>query len=196
MDRLLPDPPVLTRWRRRMETVPHGLPTAFMFTVSVAALAVGSLFVAGAALPGHPRPIRPMRRIRRARRTRRPTPARPSSRHPTAVLRWVTERRRRPMSTPRATGGPAIMGTRMNRRRRRRGATTTTRRDDPRGRRGWRATIAMAHGRRPPRDPRITTPPHRHLRRHRRARTANRTTGPRESSGSPRPSSVHRSGGR
>jgi len=56
MERLLPAPPVLARWRRRIEALPHGLPTALTFTISVAALALGSMFVAGVALPGHPRP--------------------------------------------------------------------------------------------------------------------------------------------
>ncbi len=58
MTRLLPPRPALSRWRRRVGALPHGLPTALTFTVSVGALILGSSLVVGAGLPraGSPGP--------------------------------------------------------------------------------------------------------------------------------------------
>jgi hypothetical protein len=55
MDRLLPARPPLARWRRHIEMLPHGLPTALTFTISVAAFLFGSMLVVGSALPSGPR---------------------------------------------------------------------------------------------------------------------------------------------
>ncbi len=56
MTRLLPSRPVLSRSRRHLGAIPHGLPTALTFTLSVAALLLGSSLLAGAAIPATPPP--------------------------------------------------------------------------------------------------------------------------------------------
>ena len=51
MNRLVPDRPALARARRHIGALPHGLPTALVFTVAVAVLMVGSFAVVDKALP-------------------------------------------------------------------------------------------------------------------------------------------------
>jgi hypothetical protein len=51
MNRLVPDRPVLARVRRHIGAMPHGLPTALLFSVSVVALMVGSFIAVDRALP-------------------------------------------------------------------------------------------------------------------------------------------------
>ncbi len=50
MTRLLPDRPALSRFRRSLGALPHGLPTALTFSVSVAVLLIGSSLIVGAGL--------------------------------------------------------------------------------------------------------------------------------------------------
>jgi hypothetical protein len=56
MNRLVPDRPVLARVRRHVGALPHGLPTALLFTAAVAALLFGSFVVVDQALPVLMRP--------------------------------------------------------------------------------------------------------------------------------------------
>jgi hypothetical protein len=56
MNRLVPDRPVLARVRRHVGALPHGLPTALLFTAAVAALMFGSFVVVDKALPVLMRP--------------------------------------------------------------------------------------------------------------------------------------------
>jgi hypothetical protein len=51
MNRLVPDRPALARARRHIGALPHGLPTALLFTAAVAALMLGSFVVVDEALP-------------------------------------------------------------------------------------------------------------------------------------------------
>ena len=51
MNRLVPSRPPLARVRRHVGALPHGLPTALLFTAAVAALMLGSFVVVDRALP-------------------------------------------------------------------------------------------------------------------------------------------------
>ena len=51
MNRLVPSRPPLARLRRRVGALPHGLPTALLFTAAVAVLMLGSFVVVDKALP-------------------------------------------------------------------------------------------------------------------------------------------------
>jgi hypothetical protein len=57
MHRLLPNPPPLSGVRRQLGALPHGMPTAVTFSVSVAGIAVTSLLVVEAAMPGRIGPV-------------------------------------------------------------------------------------------------------------------------------------------
>lgn len=56
MTRLVPSRPPLARVRRHVGALPHGLPTALLFTAAVGALILGSFFVVDEAVPVLMRP--------------------------------------------------------------------------------------------------------------------------------------------
>ncbi len=55
MSRLVPPRPIHARLRRHLGTLPHGLPTALTFTVTVGGLLLGTTILAGAVLQAGPR---------------------------------------------------------------------------------------------------------------------------------------------